>query len=582
VNLEAEILKGLQARFQFRKTKGSWLQEGICPACGKREAFCAAKDPKIVRCGRQDRCGWEETVRDLLPDLFEDWSKRFPETETNPTATADAYLVHERCLDLRLLRGAYTQELYRDHKTGHTSATVRFQIGDTHWERLIDRPGRFEKKAHFRKGGTYKGHCWVPPHLSMEDIAKADEILIAEGIFDAVALCQVRKVAVSAMSTNNWPEHFLAALRAELERVGRTVRPRLVFAFDVGRAGVEATIKYVKRATTEGWDASAMQVRPDGEGTKKDWNDLLKEHLDWAGDPDKAPLSPWAFDQYRYNGAITIAETARDKARLMADHKMAVSTFEFRHKNRLWSCKVSFDEETEKRRIVVEEIANCAFRLLYRERDEIADETSYFLHIDFPFDDQPVKARFSSAACANSGEFKKRMMAFAGMWSGSGEQLDRMMRAQTRNLKVVEPIYFTGYSAAHRAWLLGDLAVREGASSPSTARPISISARRRSNRAATSACSTSSMMPTCSIWTGCPTSGPPGGQRPWSPWPSSSCRCLPCRSACAKSPSASSKSPARPARANPRWSSSCGSCSDAAGTKASIPTRPPRPFSRAA
>jgi hypothetical protein len=384
VNLEAEILKGLQARFQFRKTKGAWLQEGICPACGKREAFCAAKDPKIVRCGRQDRCGWEESVRDLLPDLFEDWSKRFPETETNPTATADAYLLHERCLDLRLLRGAYTQELYRDHKTGHTSATVRFQIGDTHWERLIDRPGRFEKKAHFRKGGTYKGHCWIPPRLTMEDIAKADEILIAEGIFDAVALCQVRKVAVSAMSTNNWPEHFLAALRAELERIGRTVRPRLVFAFDVGRAGVEATTKYVKRAITEGWDASAMQVRPDGEGTKKDWNDLLKDHLDWAGDPDKAPLSDWAFDQYRYNGAITIAETARDKARLMADHKMAVSSFEFRHKNRLWSCKVSFDEESEKRRIVVEEIANCAFRLLYREFDEVASEATYFLQIDFP------------------------------------------------------------------------------------------------------------------------------------------------------------------------------------------------------
>jgi hypothetical protein len=65
----------------------------------------------------------------------------FPETETNPTATADAYLVHERCLDLRLLRGAYTQELYRDHKTGHTSATVRFQIGDTHWG-TPDRPAR--------------------------------------------------------------------------------------------------------------------------------------------------------------------------------------------------------------------------------------------------------------------------------------------------------------------------------------------------------------------------------------------------------------------------------------------------------
>lgn len=462
MNLEAEILKGLQAQFQFKKTKGSWLQEGVCPACSKREAFCAAKDPKIVRCGRQDRCGWEISVRDALPDLFEDWSKRFPETEENPTATADAYLQHERCLDLRLLRGSYTQEVYRDHKTSHTSATVRFAVGDTYWERLIDRPGRFEKKAHFRKGGTYKGHCWIPPRLSIEEIAKAEEILITEGIFDAIALCQVRKVAVSAMSTNNWPEHFLADLRAELERIKRTVRPRLVFAFDVGRAGVEYTIKYVKRATAEGWDASALQVRPDGEGTKKDWNDLLRDHLDWAGDKDKAPLSDWAFEQYAYNGAITIAETARDKARLIADHKQAVSSFEFRHKNRLWSCKVSFDDESQKRRIVVEEIANCAFRLLYRERDEIADETSYFLSIDFPCEDRPVKARFSSAACANSGEFKKRMMAFAGMWSGTGEQLDRMMRTQTRALKVVEPIYFTGYSAAHRAWLMGDLAVREG------------------------------------------------------------------------------------------------------------------------
>jgi hypothetical protein len=462
VNLEAEILKGLQAQYQFRKTKGAWLQEGTCPACGKREAFAAAKDPKIVRCGRQDRCGWEITVRDALPDLFEDWSKRFPETEDNPTATADAYLQHERCLDLRLLRGSYTQELYRDHKTGHTSATVRFAVGDTYWERLIDRPGRFEKKAHFRKGGTYKGHCWIPPRLSMEEIAKAEEILITEGIFDATALCQVHKVAVSAMSTNNWPEHFLADLRVELERIKRTTRPRLVFAFDVGRAGVEYTIKYVKRATAEGWDASAMQVRPDGEGTKKDWNDLLKEHLDWAGDKEKAPLSDWAFDQYRYNGAITIAETARDKARLIADHKLAIKSFEFRHQNRMWSCKVSIDDETEKRSIVVEEIANCAFRLLYREYDEVPSEATFFIQMDFPYGRKPEKGRFSAAAVANSGEFKKRLMTWAGSWSGTSEQFDRLIRNQTRNLKVVEPIKFTGYSRPHRAWVLGDIAVRDG------------------------------------------------------------------------------------------------------------------------
>jgi hypothetical protein len=100
-------------------------------------------------------------VRNLLPDLFEDWSKRTPPTEQNPNATADAYLVHERGLDLKLLRGLYSQELYRDYETGQTGATIRFPIGDSYWERIIDRPGRFRKKAHFRKGGSWGGHCWI-------------------------------------------------------------------------------------------------------------------------------------------------------------------------------------------------------------------------------------------------------------------------------------------------------------------------------------------------------------------------------------------------------------------------------------
>ena len=468
MNLDVEILKGLQAEFQFKKTRGDWLQEGTCPQCGKREAYCAAKDPKVVKCSRTDKCGWTDSVRNLLPDLFEDWSKRFPETDENPTATADAYLAHERNLDLRLLRGSYSQEIYRDKTTGATSATVRFKVGETYWERLIDRVARFgTKKANFGYGGTYKGQCWVPPRLSMEDLAKADEILIAEGIFDTVALCQAKKVAVSAMSTNNWPEHFLADLRRTLEEIGRTTRPKLVFAFDVGPAGVAATKKYVKRAKAEGWEAAAMQVRPDGEGTKKDWNDLLKEHLDWDGEPDTAPLGPKKFDEYLYNGAITIAETPYQKAKLIVARKLdnarSVGAFDFRHGNRLWWCRLRKDEDDDTRRsIEVEEIANCAFRLLYRERDDIADETTYFLQIDFPTAQPTVKARFSSAACANSGEFKKRLMAFAGMWSGTGEQLDRIIRTQTRNLKVVEPISFTGYSRPHRTWVLGDIAVQGG------------------------------------------------------------------------------------------------------------------------
>lgn len=465
MSLQNEIMKGLQAKFQFRKTKGDWLQEGTCPQCGKREAYCAAKEPKIVRCGRADRCGWEDSVRNLLPDLFEDWSKRVAPTRENPNASADAYLQYERGLDLRLLRGLYSQELYKDFETGQTGATVRFPIGDSHWERIIDRPGRFGKKAHFKKGGSWSGHCWMPNGTTFETLARADDIWIAEGIFDCTALTQAGVAAVSAMSCNVWPDKFLAGLSQALQDAGLTKRPRLVFAFDVGAAGVSYTRKFVKRARSEGWEATAAQVRPDGEGEKLDWNDLWLRHASWKGDPDKAPLGPKMRAEYLHNGAVTIAETPYEKAKLIVDRASAgakaLSSFDMRHDNRIFWVKVTTDEDGS-RKIDYHEICNCAFRLLYRERDEAADETHYFLRIDFPFESRPVKARFSSSACANAAEFKKRLLAFAGMWTGSSEQLDRIIKNQTRRLKTVEPIPSIGYAKDPGVWLFGDLAVHQG------------------------------------------------------------------------------------------------------------------------
>jgi hypothetical protein len=460
VNLQDEIIKGLTARFRFKKTAGEWLQEGTCPNCSKPSLFCAAKEPKIVRCGK-GKCQWEDSVRNLLPDLFEDWSKRHPRTHEDPHASADAYLLHERGLDLALLRGCYTQEVYQDPKTRETSATVRFPVGDTYWERIIDKPGRFPKKAHFAAGGKPGGHCWIPPKITLEDLARADDIWITEGIFNAAALHQgAHLTAVSAMSCNFWPKHFLAMLQSALQQIKRATRPRLVFAFDPGEAGVSWSRRFVRQAKAEGWDATAAQVAPDGEGTSKDWNDLLHDHREWRGDADRAPLGPDAVATYLWNGRVTIATSPREKAKMLHERRKLAS-FDFRHNNTLWWCKVTYDDD-DKRNLMLEEIANCAFRLLYRERDEIADETNYFLQVDFPGAEPTVKARFSSSACANSAEFKKRLMAFAGTWTGTGEQLDRLIRNQTRGLKVVEPIPFTGYSAAHRAWLLGDIAVREG------------------------------------------------------------------------------------------------------------------------
>lgn len=465
MSLQDNIISALKAKFQFRKTSGDWMQEGTCPQCGKREAYCAAVEPKIVRCGRADRCGWEDSVRNLLPDLFEDWTKRQPPTPENPNATADAYLYHERGLDLKLLRGLYSQEVFRDYDSGETAATVRFPIGDTYWERIIDRPGRFARKAHFRKGGSWRGLCWMPNGTSFATLAKAERIWITEGIFDAAALTQAGLAAVSAMTCNVYPEKFLADLSAQLQAGRIATRPELVFAFDVGAAGVSFSRKFVARARREGWKATAAQVRPDGEGDKLDWNDLWLRQMSWKGEAEEGPLGSEAIEEYLFNGAITIAETPFEKAKLIVDratrNARSITSFDMRHDNRIFWVRVTHDED-DGRKIDFHEICNCAFRLLYRERDEIADETHYFLKIDFPYETRAVKARFSSSACANAAEFKKRLMAFAGMWTGTAEQLDRIIKSQTRRLKTVEPIASIGYAKDPGVWLLGDMAVHQG------------------------------------------------------------------------------------------------------------------------
>lgn len=463
----------LQKKFAFKKRGSKYWQQGRCPQCDKFTLWCLADSPKVLKCDRQDSCGYDETVRNVLPDLFEDWSKRAPSTPEDPNATADAYLRSERGLNLEGLRGHFSQEWFQDRKRDIGSATVRFPLpGGSWWERIIDRPGRFEKKANFKFGASYAGYCWVHPADSIEQLSTIDEIWVQEGIFDA---CMSRqcfpagdpkakiplRTAVSAMSTNNYPEKFLADLAQECLLKSRKDRPRIVFAYDVGPAGVKACRDHVKRARKEGWDATAAQVRPDGEGNKLDWNDLGLRHTSWRDEPEKAPFSEQMLALYLFNGAVTIAETARAKAELIAE-KTGLRSFELRHGNKIYWAKQVYDKEAQYSDLQLEEICNCDFRILYRERDEAADETNYFIRIDFPNAQPQAKARFTAACCSASGEFKKRLFAFSGMWSGSQEQLDRLMRGQTRTLKTVEPVHATGYSAPHKAWVLGNVAVADG------------------------------------------------------------------------------------------------------------------------
>lgn len=471
-----EVLKRLEPEFGV-VPQGEWLRKGRCPQCRKREVYTRADRPWLLRCGRLERCGWEVHVKDHYPELFDSWSNRFQASDTNPTAAADAYLQHGRGLSLLGLRDAYTQEYFRQGE--HSTATVRFALpGGGWWERLIDQPGRFDRKARFAPGKSYQGQWWAPPHLSPAKLAAATEIWICEGIFDAIALCNTGIKAVSAMSCYNYPTHALAALRREIAN-GPTpnLRPKLIWAFDIGKAGTEYTRRFVAQARLEGWECGAAQPVGEHDGGKLDWNDLaLRDRLG----ADRIEL-------YRWHGDVLIAPTAAEKAFLVWSRE-GWGSFPFTFETRTWwatfdTAKIAETvasyadnpqvrdlEPEEKRELAareagqVREIANCAFRALYYQREEATDESCYYLRVDFPSDRAAIKGTFSGSSLSAGAEFKKRLISMApgGIWTGSTQQLDRIMQRQLATIRTVEAIQFTGYSAEHGAYVFGDIGVANG------------------------------------------------------------------------------------------------------------------------
>lgn len=479
-----ELLALLKRDFRWKKEKGSWLQGGKCPDCERYEAFARADSPWVIKCGRLDNCGWEASARDLYPEIFDSWSKRYRVTEAAPNAAADAYLSQARRLNLTKMRGAYAQESFRDAARDISSATVRFPLpGGGWWERLIDQPGRFDRKARFAPGKSYKGHVWHRPDVSMADFAATDAIWLAEGIFDAWALEDAGQRAVSTMSCNNYPDEFLKALRLHIAGSEEPTRlPRLVFAFDVGAAGIKYTREFVEKARAAGWQASAAQPREeDEEGHKLDWNDLLG--LEKLTEKHRA--------DYLWNGEVLLAPTAQDKAFLLWN-RYRWNSFHFVFRARTYWCAIDASTVQEKievyrqaktrkledidaaeeaqireaasrEALIVEEIANCAFRVLYRQRDEATDETKFFINIDFPSDRRPsIKGDFTAAQLRKASNFEDRLFAFGGVWTGNAHQLTRILQKQTPDLPDVRPLGFTGYCRDAKAYVFGGIAVAGG------------------------------------------------------------------------------------------------------------------------
>ena len=471
--LYEEICKRITVDFGFKQAgeRGQYFRKGKCPECGEKSLFTDVREPKTLKCGRENNCGAVIYVRERYPDLFESWSDRFKSTEKNPTAAADAYLSEARGFDLSRLRGHYSQEWHRDQDLGIVTATVRFRLPNgIWWERFIDRPERFGgQKAKFAPGKDTSGEWWELP----AGAEWPSELWLVEGIFDAIALEHHGICARSIMSCNNYPDKALERLRAAAEAASKPL-PSLVWALDADKAGQEYAVRWHKRAKEDGWKSSAALIPCKGRN-KQDWNDA---HL-------RGKLAPKDRELYRYEGALLVATTPSEKARLIYNHT-GRSAFHFGHDNRLYwysynesayneakdqlskaGRDLSDDElrdEALARSATIKQLVPCYPEPLYFQANRLTDESWYYYRISFPNGRKAEKATFTAAQLASSAEFKKRLLSVASsaVYVGSTGQLDHINSVMMEGIKTVETISHIGYAAEHKCYVFGNVAVKDG------------------------------------------------------------------------------------------------------------------------
>lgn len=476
-DIRSQVLQRLESDFGLKLRAGTnYMRGGVCPACGKKELYARHDSPWQIRCGRPERCGHIEHVKGIYEDLFEDWSKRAPATESDPHLTARTYLEFSRGLDAWQMTGWFSQENYVNQESGEASATVRFPLPNGgYWERLIDRPARFGKmKARFKFGYSAQGQWWCPPSLKLDAV---QELWIVEGIFDAIALVQNGIDAVSAMSSVNFPVEALKQLAEK--RPGNL--PTLVWALDNEPTARGYLQRWARQAKEMGFECKAALIPQ--RDKKVDWNDL---HQRWQFEEEGQARNHKRkrdLDAARHEGDLLLAATAREKALLMYMWDEGFTEFAFDYGNQTYWAKFDLskleeeqqelagskdqDDEDDRRDVLkkvcsLKLLANCRFQALYKQVSDVTNEAWFYFQVAGKQDDEGENYTFTPKQISSSSEFKTRLMHASASWLGTQKHLDQIILRQTEGLKTVETIDFLGYSRDHKAYIFNDIAIHNG------------------------------------------------------------------------------------------------------------------------
>lgn len=425
-----------------------YFNKGICPGCGERTLYISKEKPFQLKCNRLNECQFEEKTRDRYRDLFENLSDRFPSTPENPNATADAYLQRTRGFDTARIAGWYKQAR-RQMDDGTYAATVRFELCDGYWERIIDSSAVAANKgdkAGIRKGMRYAGKGWEPKGQTYD---KDDQVFIVEGIFHAIALWMAGYKAIAAISCNNFPWEIIEAHQ------GKSVR--WVIALDDDRAGREVIPKYRSRLVKM---KEICQVALAG---KRDWDDVYRERQ----------LDDEFMIEALYQGQLFCASSAMKKAYLLYTRRPR-PFFLVEFESCLYSARVNTSElqkdlddmprkpgdspsgyRTEfSKHTSISQVANCVPRFEYLERDAISGEQRYFFQFEFPNRRLNCKEPLPPSSITEPRGFAKALLERTpgGMFEG-GEKVLAMLKADwLRNPNVVRTLPFVGYDEVTGAY----------------------------------------------------------------------------------------------------------------------------------
>lgn len=448
------------------KERGGWLRQGVCPSCGKKELYINKLNPWVLKCGRLNNCGYEESIRDRYPELFDGYKKRFPATPNNPNATADAYLKEKRGFNLEKIKGMYEQGAFPfgDNVFG---PTVRFPFLQGYWQRFIDEEDvrRFGDKTHIKKDTGYRNHAWIPPDM---EINNGDTIYIVEGIFHAIAFLHVGLKAIAAISSSNLPRKVIEE------------HPEVnwVLAYDNDKAGQHAIIKFTEELEEKGIDTECCITVG-----KKDWDEVYNE-----GNLDEKYL-----EQGLYRGRLLTAKNITEKAfhiHLKTNSKYIVTD----HHDRMYAITVE-NELTKKVGELINEgdgefkdghdfltrsddaidvfrtyakatiIANCVPEFLYCEIDKFTNEIAYFFKVTHGSGQKESKVVFTGSAIESPASLNKSLLNQAAGATFDGKSHDlKIIRDRWFNKKIlhVSTVPFVGYDKGSEMYVYQDFGFYKG------------------------------------------------------------------------------------------------------------------------